>query len=71
MLNKECSAPSGVCLNDFTIFNFVSTSCNHFFCKNCCGKIVSQNQSLCPMCRRKFDYLFNNSLYYQYVKSFK
>lgn len=67
MFNKECY----ICFNDLSIFDFVSTPCSHYFCKTCCSSIKEKNNSLCPMCRRKFDFLMNNNLYYQHVKSFK
>lgn len=67
MKNLECY----ICFNDLRLIDFVSTSCNHYFCTKCCSKIVTQNDSLCPMCRRKFDFILNQNLYYQHVKTFR
>ena len=59
MSDEICS----ICLNNFN--NKISTTCLHFFCKECIRKWLLKNNT-CPMCRSNINKLnFNNqSLYF-------
>ena len=43
----ECS----ICLEGFEIKDMIETSCNHFFCENCCVNMLLKTKKKCALCR--------------------
>lgn len=50
---KKNKIQCGVCYDELTVTNAVSTPCNHQFCSNCFFKWLKESNT-CPLCRNKY-----------------